>query len=55
MQLMMDAEKVLVADDAGTAPMYFEGEAHLLRPTIKNFVDHQYGAGLDAKWWRLEG
>jgi oligopeptide transport system substrate-binding protein len=55
MQLMMDAEEVLVADDAATAPMYFEGEAHLLRPTIKNFVDHQYGAGLDAKWWRLEG
>ena len=54
MQLLMDAEEVLVADDAGTAPMYFEGEAHLLRPTIKNFVDHQYGAGLDAKWWRLE-
>jgi hypothetical protein len=35
--------------------MYFEGEAHLLRPTIQNFVDHQYGAGLDARWWRLEG
>ena len=28
--------------------MYFEGEAHLLRPTIKNFVDHPYGAGLDV-------
>jgi len=55
MRLMMDAERVLVADDAATAPMYFEGEAHLLRPSIQNFVDHPYGAGLDAKWWRLEG
>lgn len=53
--MLLEAERILVEEDAGTAPMYFEGEAHLLRPSIKNFVDHQYGAGLDAKWWRLEG
>ena len=55
MQLMMDAEELFVAEDAGIAPMYFEGEVHLVRPTITNFVDHKYGAGLDARWWKLEG
>jgi oligopeptide transport system substrate-binding protein len=55
MDMMLEAERVLVVEDAATAPMYFEGEAHLLRPAIKNFVDHQYGAGLDVYWWKLEG
>jgi oligopeptide transport system substrate-binding protein len=55
MDMMLEAEKVLVVEDAATAPMYFEGEAHLIRPAIKNYVDHQYGAGLDVYWWKLEG
>ena len=53
--MLLEAERILVEETAGTGPMYFEGEAHLLRPSIKNFVDHQYGAGLDAMWWKLEG
>jgi oligopeptide transport system substrate-binding protein len=55
MDMMLEAERLLVEEDAATAPMYFEGEAHLVRPAIKNFVDHQYGAGLDVLWWKLEG
>ncbi|ABG03833.1 Twin-arginine translocation pathway signal [Rubrobacter xylanophilus DSM 9941] len=54
MQQMLEAERILVAEDAGTAPMYFDGEASLIRPTIKNYVEHKYGAGIDVKWWRLE-
>ncbi|MDP8947870.1 MAG: ABC transporter substrate-binding protein [Actinomycetota bacterium] len=54
MQMLLDAEKVLVTETAGTAPMYFEGEAHLIRPAIKNYVDHKYGAGIDVRWWKLE-
>jgi oligopeptide transport system substrate-binding protein len=52
---MMDTEEVLVADDAAMAPMYFEGETYLVRPAIKNVVNHRYGAGLDINWWKLEG
>jgi oligopeptide transport system substrate-binding protein len=55
MDMMLEAERILVVEDAATAPMYFEGEAHLIRPAIKNYVDHQYGAGLDVMWWKLEG
>jgi oligopeptide transport system substrate-binding protein len=55
MDMMLEAERVLVQQDVATAPMYFEGEAHLIRPAISNYVDHQYGAGLDVYWWKLEG
>ena len=55
MDMLLEAEKVLVQEDAATAPIYFEGEAHLIRPAISNYVDHQYGAGLDVYWWKLEG
>jgi oligopeptide transport system substrate-binding protein len=55
MDMLLEAERILVEETAGTAPMYFEGEAHLIRPAIKNYVDHKYGAGLDVKWWTLEG
>jgi oligopeptide transport system substrate-binding protein len=54
MDMLLEAERLLVEEDAATAPMYFEGETHLLRPAIKNFVDHPYGAGIDVRWWRLE-
>ncbi|MCA3748563.1 MAG: peptide ABC transporter substrate-binding protein, partial [Rubrobacter sp.] len=54
MQQLLEAERILVQEDAGTAPMYFDGEASLVRPTIKNYVEHKYGAGIDVKWWRLE-
>src|SRR5918997_260288 len=50
MDMLLEAERVLVEEDAATAPMYFEGETHLLRPAIKNFVDHPYGAGIDVRW-----
>jgi oligopeptide transport system substrate-binding protein len=53
MDMLLEAEKVLVKDDAATAPIYFEGEAHLVRPTITKYVDHQYGAGADVKWWKV--
>jgi oligopeptide transport system substrate-binding protein len=55
MDMLLEAERILVEEDAATGPMYFEGEAHLIRPAIKNYVDHQYGAGLDVYWWKLEG
>ena len=54
LDLMLEAERLLVEEDAGCAPMYFEGQANLLRPTIKNFIEHPYGAGKDFKLWRLE-
>jgi oligopeptide transport system substrate-binding protein len=53
MDMLVEAEMVLVEDDAAVAPIFFEGKARLKRPSIKNFVDHQYGAGQDIRWWSV--
>ena len=55
MDMLLEAERILVQEDAATAPYFFEGEAYLRRPTIKNFFHHKYGATFDPKWWKLEG
>jgi oligopeptide transport system substrate-binding protein len=56
MDMLLEAERILVEEDAATAGIYFEGEAHLVRPSLqKSYVDHRYGGGYDIKWWKLEG
>ncbi len=55
MQMLLEAERILVQEEMAATGLYFEGEAHLLRPAIKNFVNHPYGGGFDFKWWTLEG
>lgn len=54
MDMLLEAETILVEEDAGTAPMYFEGEARLQKPYLKNYVSHPYGAGRDIKLWKVE-
>ena len=53
MDLMLEAEKLLVEEDAGCAPMFFEGEVRLIEPFIKDFVYQPYGGSLDVKLWRV--
>ena len=48
--MMLEAERVLVEDDAGLAPTFFEGQVWLIDPSIKNFVDHRYGGGRDISF-----
>jgi oligopeptide transport system substrate-binding protein len=56
MDMLLEAERILVEEDAAMPVQYFEGEAHLVRPALqKTYVDHQYGGGIDIKWWKLEG
>ena len=56
MDMLLEAERILVEEDAATAGVYFEGEAHLVRPSLQeSYVDHRYGGGYDIKWWKLEG
>ena len=52
---MLEAEKVLVEEDAGVGPMYFDGDTSLVRSTIKNYIDQPYGGGIDLSLWKLEG
>jgi hypothetical protein len=53
MDMLMEAEKVLVEEDAACAPMFYEGQVRLVDPSIKNFVHYKSG-GNAMKEWRLE-
>jgi oligopeptide transport system substrate-binding protein len=54
MQMLLDAEKILVTEDAGTAPMYFDGRARLQKPFITKFVWQPYGGGRDLSLWEVK-
>jgi len=53
MDMLLEAEKILVEDDAGVAPWRFYGEAYLVDPTITRFVNQPYGGGKDYSLWEL--
>jgi oligopeptide transport system substrate-binding protein len=43
MDKLIEAERLLIEDQAAVAPVYFSGVAALLRPTFKDFVEHPTG------------
>jgi oligopeptide transport system substrate-binding protein len=53
MELLIEAERLLMEEDAALAPLFYEGESYLLNPAIKNFVNHPYGGGMDLSLWRI--
>jgi oligopeptide transport system substrate-binding protein len=54
MDMLLEAEKILVAEDAAVSPWRFYGEASLVRPDlIKKYVDQPYGGGKDYSLWKL--
>jgi oligopeptide transport system substrate-binding protein len=55
MDMLLEAERVLVEEDAGTAPMYFDGKARLQKPFITKFVWQPYGGGRDLSLWKVQG
>jgi oligopeptide transport system substrate-binding protein len=55
MDMMLEAERILIEEDAGLAPLHFEGVTRLINPSIQNFVYHNLGGALDLKLYRLEG
>lgn len=53
MDLMREAERVLVEEDAALGPVIFEGQVWLIEPFVKNFV--YYRSGGDAiSLWRVQ-
>jgi len=55
LELMQEAERLMVEEDAACAPMFYDGEVRLIRPTITNYVHHPYGGGIDVSLWKLKG
>lgn len=54
MDLMLEAEQLLIAEEAATAPMFFQGTTRLIEPFIKNFVYHDFGGALDLKLYKVQ-
>jgi oligopeptide transport system substrate-binding protein len=54
MDLMLQAEKLLIEEDAATAPMFFQGTTRLINPEITGFLYHKYGGSLDLKLYKYE-
>jgi oligopeptide transport system substrate-binding protein len=53
MDMLLEAEKILVEEDAAVAPWRFYGQAYLVETTITRFVDQPYGGGKDYSLWKL--
>ena len=54
MDMLLEAEKLLIEEDAALSPVYFDGRAYLLRPTITRFVNQPYGGGRDISLWTVK-
>ncbi|WP_048602621.1 peptide ABC transporter substrate-binding protein [Rubeoparvulum massiliense] len=55
LQYMVDAEKILIQDDAAIAPVFFKSVSYLKKPYVKNVIRHQFGYDEDWKWASIEG
>ena len=53
MQNLIGAERLLIEDQAVVAPVYHEGTALLVRPSVKNWVQHPTGT-VEFKYARVE-
>jgi oligopeptide transport system substrate-binding protein len=54
MDQMEEAERLLIEEDAGVAPIYFEGTTRLVSPFIKGFVYQPYGGALTVRLYRIQ-
>ena len=52
MDMLLEAEKILVEEDAAVAPWRFYGSAYLVDTTITRFVNQPYGGGKDYSLWK---
>lgn len=53
-QNFLDAEKILLGDDAGIIPIYQVAEGHLRNPQMKGYVSHTAGASYEYKGIKAE-
>jgi len=47
---MLDAEKLLVVDDAVISPLYYRGFAYLQKANVKDLVTHPFGNPIEFKY-----
>lgn len=54
LDLMAQAERVLIDEQAVLGPVYHEGVSRVVRPKIQNLVLHPYGAEVEFKYASIE-
>ncbi len=53
MENLIEAERLLIEEQAAIAPVYHDGAALLVRPSVKNWVQHPTGS-IEFKYVRAE-
>jgi oligopeptide transport system substrate-binding protein len=54
MDMLLEAERLLVEKEAVLAPLYFLGDAKLIKPRLKSYDEHPYGPFMEFKYARIE-
>ena len=54
-QAIAEAEKILIEEDYGIAPIYQRGTMFLKKPYVKGIVAHPFGGDYSYKWTYIEG
>jgi len=50
MEMLLEAEKILMGEEAILAPLYYQGKAFALKEHVDGLVYHPYGVTWDFKW-----
>lgn len=49
LEMLMEAEKIMIEEDSVLGPLYYEGSAFMQKGNVENLVTHPYGARLELK------
>jgi len=54
MDMPLEAEGLLIEEEAALAPLQFQGNAKIIKPYLKNYHEHHYSPALEFKYARIE-
>jgi len=54
LDMLLQAEKILVEDDVIVAPLFHRGSATLTKPDVKGIVNHPFGPDVEFKYAYFE-
>ncbi|WP_121609585.1 peptide ABC transporter substrate-binding protein [Mesobacillus foraminis] len=54
-EALQEAERILLEEDAGIAPVYQRASNILINPNLKGLVQYQYGPDYSFKWMTMQG
>ncbi|CAM5796473.1 MULTISPECIES: peptide ABC transporter substrate-binding protein [Brevibacillus] len=52
--MLLEAEKILLAEDAVVSPLFYRGNSFLQKPHVKNLIFHPYGSPVEYKYATVE-